>query len=170
MESLGLDLSKVPMDLILNILNIVLLFLIVRALAYKPIRAFMDARTARINAAAQEAADKAAEADKVKAEYEALLAQSDEKAQAILDDAKKQAGVESAQILESARSEAETIRKDADADAAQKRADALNGMQEEVVDLAFDISEKLLEHSIRDADTKKLADRLFDERTGGGEA
>lgn len=170
MESLGLDLSKIPMDLILNILNIVLLFVIVRALAYKPIRDFMEARTARINASSQQAADKAAEADKVKAEYEALLAQSAEKVQAILDDAKKQADAESAQILEAARSEAETILGDAGAEAEKTRADALQGMQDEVVDLAFGISEKLLEHSIRDADTKKLADRLFDERTGGGKA
>ena len=43
-------------------------------------------------------------------------------------------------------------------------------MQRDVVDLAFGISEKLLGHSITDADTKKMADRLFDESLSGGKA
>lgn len=169
MESLGLDLSKVPMDLILNILNIVLFFLIVRALAYKPIRKFMDARTEKVNAAAKAAEEKAAEADAAKAQYDALLADSETKSRAILQESKKQADADAAQILENAKAQAEQILRDADADAAKKRADALQGMQEQVVDLAFGISEKLLAHSIRDDDTKKLADRLFDSRTGGGD-
>ena len=45
--------------------------------------------------------------------------------------------------------------------------DALKDMQSDVVDLAFGISEKLLARSIRDADTEKLADRLFDSRIEG---
>ena len=54
---------------------------------------------------------------------------------------------------------------------AQKEHDeALGAMRQDVVDLAFDISEKLLEHSITDDDTKKLADRLFDSRVGGEES
>ena len=52
----------------------------------------------------------------------------------------------------------------AQAEAKQTRADALKDMQSDVVDLAFGISEKLLERSVRDADTKKMADRLFDSR------
>ena len=73
MESLGFDASKIPIDLLLNLLNIVLLFLIVRTLAYKPIRKFMDARTARVTAEAKAAEEKAAEAEKLKEEYTQLL-------------------------------------------------------------------------------------------------
>ena len=34
----------------------------------------------------------------------------------------------------------------------------------------IDISEKLLERSVRDDDTKKMADRLFDGRLNGGDS
>ena len=54
--------------------------------------------------------------------------------------------------------------------AEQTRSDALKDMQGDVVSLAFDISEKLLERSVRDDDTKKMADRLFDGRLNGGDS
>ena len=69
--------------------------------------------------------------------------------------------------MQDARSEAQTIVENAEAEAAKTRADALHGMQDEVVGLAFDISEKLLERSVRDEDTKKMADRLFDRCADG---
>ena len=53
------DFSNFPIDLILNILNIVILFVIVRFLVYKPVKKFMDARTARVTAAAEDAGAKA---------------------------------------------------------------------------------------------------------------
>lgn len=169
MESLGLDLSKIPVDILLNILNIVLLFVIVRALAYKPIRKFMDARTARVNAAAEEAQKKAEEADKAKAEYEAMLQNSEAEQKKLCDDARRDAEAQAAEIVEKAKKQAEEIVDKAKAQAKTAHDDALKDMQGEIVALAFDISEKLLEHSVRDADTNKLADRLFESELNGGD-
>ncbi|MGN0636080.1 MAG: ATP synthase F0 subunit B [Acutalibacteraceae bacterium] len=170
MESLGIELSNIPIDILLNILNIVLLFLIVRKLAYKPVRKFMDARTARVTAAAAEAAAKSAEADALKAKYEAMLSDGETQNEKTLEDAKKQASAEAAEIVEQANRRAEAILDEAKRKAKQTHDDALKDMQGDVVALAFDISEKLLERSVRDADTKKMADRLFDSRLNGGDS
>lgn len=167
---LGLDFSKIPMDILLNLLNIVLLFLIVRKLAYKPVRKFMDERTARVTAAAAEAAAKSAEADAAKAKYEAMLSDGETQKAKALEDAKKQASAEAAEIVEQANRRAEAIMDEAKRQAKQTRSDALKDMQGDVVSLAFDISEKLLERSVRDDDTKKMADRLFDGRLNGGDS
>ncbi len=163
----GLNLSNIPIDLLLNILNIVLLFLIVRKLAYKPVRKFMDARTARVTAAANEAAEKAAAADAAKAEYDALLQSAQTQCDRAVDDARRNAKAESENVLRDAREQAQLIVAQADEQANRTRQDALKNMQSDVVELAFDISEKLLERSVRDADTQKLADRLFESCTGG---
>lgn len=165
-----INLSAIPIDIALNILNIVLLFLLVRTLVYKPVRRFMDARTARVNAAAEEAAQKAADADAQKAQYEEKLASVQQECDALLADARAQAQREAQNIAASAREEAQAIVDGAKQEAAQQREDALRDLQGDVVDLAFGISEKLLERSIRDADTQKMADRLFDDCIGGEEA
>lgn len=162
-----INISSIPIDILLNLLNIVLLFVLVRSLVYKPVRKFMDARTARVNAAAQDAADKAAEADARQAEYEQKLADADARCASMLASSKQDAQREAAQILSDAREEADRILTDAQAEARREREEALQGMQSEIVDLAFGISEKLLSRSIRDADNEKLADRLFDSCTGG---
>ncbi len=170
MESLGLDLSKIPIDFVLNLLNIVLLFLIVRTLAYKPIRKFMDARTARVNAEAKAAEEKAAEAEKLKEEYTQLLENSEALQKAQKEEAMKAAQLEADRIVADAQAQADGIVKTARAQAKKEHDETLGAMQQDVVDLAFGISEKLLEHSITDADTKKLADRLFDSRVSGEES
>lgn len=170
MESLGLDVTKVPIDLALNILNIVLLFLIVRTLAYKPIRKFMDARTERVNAEARAAEEKAAEAEKRRAEYTALLENGETLKEEQTEAARKAAEAESERILADANEKAAVILADAREQAKREHDETLGTMRQDVVDLAFDISEKLLEHSITDDDTKKLADRLFDSRVGGEES
>lgn len=164
----GLDVSKIPVDLLLNILNIVLLFVIVRALAYKPVKKFMENRTARVNAAAEEAAAKAAEADKAKADYEALLADAQAEKAKVVEEARKQAKAEAQAIVTDARNQADSIVTAAQAQAQKTHDEALQNMQGEVVALAFDISEKLLERTVQDADTKKMADRLFDSHMNGG--
>lgn len=157
-----IQLSNIPVDILLNILNIVLLFLIVRKLAYKPIREFMDARTARVNAAADEARQKADEAVKAKAQYETLLQNSDAECAAQKAAARREAEADAQKIVAAARAEADGILADARARAQKEHDEKLDAMRQEVVDLAFGISEKLLEHSVRDADTERMADRLFD--------
>lgn len=170
MESLGLDLSKVPIDLILNLLNIVLLFLIVRTLAYKPIHKFMDARTERVNAESRAAEGKAQQAEQLKAEYAALLENGETVKQEQTAEARKAAEAEADRILADANAKAAQIVAEAREQAKKEHDEALGSMRRDVTDLAFDISEKLLEHSITDADTKKMADRLFDSRIGGEES
>ena len=46
---MNINLSETVVDLIINILNIVILFLIVKALVYKPVRKFLDDRRAKVN-------------------------------------------------------------------------------------------------------------------------
>ena len=53
----GLVISDAVKDLIINIIDIIILFVIVRALAYKPVKKFLDARKERI---AKELSDAAA--------------------------------------------------------------------------------------------------------------
>lgn len=72
----GLQISDAVKDLIINIINIIVLFVIVKSLAYKPVKNFLDARKARIDESLKNAENKNAEADALKAQYEEALKQS----------------------------------------------------------------------------------------------
>ena len=63
---MNLDLSNVPFDLIINILNVVVFYLIIRLLVYKPGKKFLSARKEKIDKAREElsAARAAAETEK----------------------------------------------------------------------------------------------------------
>ena len=109
-----------PIDFVLHIINIVVLFVLVRTLAYKPVRKFMLAREERIKAQLDDAAAAKAEAEAVKADCEARLADVEKERQALLDESRETAAKESRSILDAARTEADGI-----LDAARANADAL---------------------------------------------
>ena len=54
----GLQISDAVKDLIINIINIIVLFVIVKSLAYKPVKKFLDARKARIDESLKNAESK----------------------------------------------------------------------------------------------------------------
>ena len=55
-----------PVDIVIHILNIIVLFFVLRILLYKPVKKFMQAREDRIKAEKQEIADSRAEIDELK--------------------------------------------------------------------------------------------------------
>ena len=72
-----------PIDLAIHLVNLVVLFLILRALLFNPVRKFLSAREARVAAELQEAADKNAQAEALKADYAEKLSKAEEECQAI---------------------------------------------------------------------------------------
>ena len=109
-----------PIDFVLHIINIVVLFVLVRTLAYKPVRKFMLAREERIKTQLDDAAAAKAEAEAVKADCEARLADVEKERQAILDESRETATKESRSIIDAAHTEAAGI-----LDTARANADAL---------------------------------------------
>ncbi|MCR5484933.1 MAG: F0F1 ATP synthase subunit B [Clostridiales bacterium] len=165
----GFDIRNLPMDLILNILNIVLLFVIVRALVWKPVKKFLDARNEKLKKAAESAAADKAEALETKSKYEALIADIEKTAAETEEKAKKEAGMQAEKIIADAEKKAEDIKSDALKSAEDEKTRALENMRSDVVDLAFSISEKLIERNIKDGDNMKIAEKFFDEHLSEGE-
>ncbi|MCR4564291.1 MAG: F0F1 ATP synthase subunit B [Clostridiales bacterium] len=157
----GLDFSKLPIDLLLNILNVILLFLITRFLVYKPVKKFMQARKDRIDAEKADAEQQMKEAEALKEEYSSLLADADEKARQTVLDGENEAKKRSAEIIGKANDEAERIRKDAEEKAEKEKGEALESMKGEVASLAVSISEKILSREITDKDNERIVESFL---------
>lgn len=166
---LGLNVSSLPMDLILNILNIILLFVIVRALVWKPVKKFLSERNAKLEEKAQQAQQDMQNAQDLKAEYEKLLSDSEVTARNIINESRHDADRQAKQILDEARQSAAEIQEDARLQAEAQRQKLTDGMQDEVINLAFDISAKLLNREINDEDNRRIAESFFESQTQSGE-
>ena len=105
----GLDFSKIPMDLILNFINIILLFIIVKALLYKPVRKFLDARAEKTAAVMKDAQAEKESALALKADYESRMGDAQTEVKKLIKDGEIKAAEKAAAIIENANKQAEEI-------------------------------------------------------------
>lgn len=157
----GLQISDAVKDLIINIINIIVLFVIVKSLAYKPVKNFLDARKARIDESLKNAENKNAEADALKAQYEDALKQSKQESDKIIGEAELSAQKRAAEITADADKKAADITEKARKDAEREYNERMSGLKADVTDIAFDISKKILSREVTDADNMAIADEFF---------
>ena len=164
------DFSNFPIDLILNILNIVILFVIVRFLVYKPVKKFMDARTARVTAAAEDAGAKAKAAEELSEQLRAQLADAANDADRIRNEAAAAAKAQADNVLKEAGEQADRIVSEAKERAEAEREEVLSSLRSDIASSAEAIAGKILERKVSDEDTKRIAEEFFREAESGGVA
>ena len=159
---MGLVSKEMIADLIINIINILILFFLTKALLYKPVKKFLTARRERMaqEAAALEAAKAEAEAEKTR--YEALLTDAETEKAEMLRQAERDAQEKARAVLEQAGQQAKEALDKAAGEAQREKEKLLASAREDVADLAVDISAKILAREITDADNLAIARRFFE--------
>lgn len=150
-----------PRDILLHAINVVVLFVGIRLLLYKPIRRFMDGRAGRVAAQLDDAAarEQAADARKKQLEEAAQQAKIDA-AQAIASGV--QQGQKTAdELLKRTRQQAQTIVEDAQAEAKQIQLEAKEAVRAQAINMAVEIAGKMLEREVKQADHQKIIDEFL---------
>ncbi len=161
LESLGITKDLIA-DLVINIGSIIVLFLIVKKLAYKPVKRFMDERTQRVNALKADAEAREKEAQEKIERYNVLLEESEKaKAQAVKV-GEQQALEESKLIISNAKDKAQSIVENANKKAQEKYDSAIEEANDYIVNLTIDASSHLLKREITDEDNKKIVKDFLD--------
>lgn len=164
----GLDVTKVPFDLILNIVNILVMFVIVRLLVYKPVRRFLDERNRKM-AEAKENAEKAMqEAQEMQAKYRQLLEENDEQADKLMKKTRDEAERQAQDHIAAARKKADAMLADARDIIAQRESESLLAMQEKVIDLSLSIASKIMDENMDDEHNRRLAEKFFNSELNSG--
>ena len=164
---MDLDLSNVPFDLIINILNVVVFYLIIRLLVYKPVKKFLSARKEKIDKEREELSAARAEAETEKVKYGKLCDDGGKESAALLERTREEAEKTAAGIIGSAKADAEKLISDANANIAAREREAVSGMKDDVVDLSLSIASKLIARSIDNGDNRRLAADFFEKELGG---
>lgn len=99
-------------DLILNIINILVLFFVTKSLLYKPVKKFLNARAEKLNAAQKDAEDAKAQAEESKAKYDAVLSDAEQVKTEAVEKAEAEARAAAERIIAQAKEQAaETVEK-----------------------------------------------------------
>ena len=154
---------------VISLINLLLIFLILKKFFYKPVQKVLSERRALLDKQYSDAKKAQDEAMASKAEWEEIMQSADEEAESILKEATVRADRRSEKIVEEAKEKADVIVRTAQAEAALERKKAREGIKREIVDVSSCLSEKILEREIKTSDHKRIIDSFISEIGEGDE-
>ncbi|WP_308548014.1 F0F1 ATP synthase subunit B [uncultured Selenomonas sp.] len=145
-----------------QILNFLILVAILRALCYKPVVRMIKAREDKIAESLAKADSDVAEAEELKKDYQAQLAEAREKAQAIVDKAEKVAASNRETSLQDTKREIEQMKKAAQAEIQRDRERAADQLKKEIVALSLLAAGKVVEKNMEASENEALVGDFID--------
>lgn len=147
--------------------NIVILFLFLRWLLYKPVGKFLAEREQRFAQRREDLEAREADAQTLREKYERALAEAHEESSRIIQESRVQANRRAEEILEEARRQSRELVDRARAEIQEERRVSRQAMREEVALLAIDIASRVLEREVTLEDNRAVVERFLSrERIG----
>lgn len=143
--------------------NLLILYLIMKKIFFKPVRKMMLDRETEIKELYDGAEKTQSEADAMKLEYETKLENAKNEANEIVKSASHRAALKSEEIINDAHKEAASIIERADKQIEADKKTAENELKDELSGMAVSIAGKVLEEEIDPDKHKTLIDRFIDE-------
>ena len=150
-------------QMLVSLLNLLLLFLIVKKFLYKPAKAMLEKRQSSTEgdyAAAREAREQAMTD---KQAYEDKLKNAKSEADHLIKSAVDTANQREKEMLAAAKQKADGIVRQAEADALLERKKSEEGIKKEIVEVSSLLTEKMLEREVTLDDHQKLIDSFIDQ-------
>jgi len=159
----SLDIISVNIwQILISLLNLLILFLIIKKFLYAPVKNMLDARHATIEGQYNEAEEAKRQALSDKQAYEEKLADAKAEADSIIKNAVDIAHAREEEILADAGARSDIIIRQAKEEAALEKAKAEEGIKKEIVEVSSLIAEKMLEREINADDHKQLIDSFIE--------
>ncbi len=147
----------------ITLLNIGILYTILRALLFKPVSKFMENRALGIKADLENAAREKARAEELRAQYEAALRSAEQETEHILREGRELAQKQAQALLEDARTEAKGIVQAARVQMEGERRSEAMRLKEETAALVLAATGRLLRRELNSEDAERSASALVAE-------
>ena len=144
-----------------TILTFLLLLVAFNKLAWKPLKATLQAREESIQKALEDARQAKQELQRLQTESAKILAESRAEADSILARTREDANRLREELKQKAQAEAATVVKNAQRQIEQETARALQQIRTEAVDLSVAIASKILQRSVSKEDNQRLIEETF---------
>jgi len=145
----------VPWTFIAQICNLFIQMYLIKRFLFKPINEMLEKRRAAADAEITDAEAAKKEANAIKEEYEQNMQEAKEKANEILESARKTATLQSEKIVKEASEQAAALKNKAEKEI------AVNEVKGEIGGIAMDIAGKVIEREINEKDHEKLIDEFI---------
>ena len=150
-------------NIVWTIVNILVLFLLLKHFLFKPITEMMESRTAEIENNLKDAEDQKQKASELTAQYEEKLQGAHAEAAQIVSEARQRGQREYDAILKTAGQDAQKEQERARADMEREREEMLRGVQENVTELVLLTASKLSQKELDQESDRKLVDAFLSE-------
>ncbi len=154
-------------NILLSLINLLLIFLILKKLLYKPVKKILSERKAAVDSIYDEAYKEKNQAEESKLYYEGKLSDLNAEADKIISDATKRANEKSSEIINDANEKAAASVRRANENIEIEKRRAMNEMKNEITDISVRIAEKLIHRELTDKDNQKLVDDFIDNISNG---
>lgn len=151
------------MKFIIVALNLIVLYIVLRKILFKPVTEFMENRTKSIKNSIEDADKLKAEALEMKRSYESQLSGAKAEGERLLDEARLRAGKEHDRIIAQSQQEAEAMLTRARDEIENQRAQMLKEIRGQVAGLALAAASKVIEANMNTESNKALVDKFIDE-------
>lgn len=153
-------------NIVWTIVNILVLFLLLKHFLFKPITEMMESRTAELENNLKDAEDQKQKASELTAQYEEKLRGAHAEAAQIVSEARQRGQREYDAILKTAGQDAQKEQERARADMEREREEMLRGVQENVTELVLLTASKLSQKELDEESDRKLVDSFLSEAGG----
>ena len=149
-------------QILISLINLVLLFLILKKFLYKPVKKMLEKRKAELDSQYESAKKAEEEGESYKKEWEATLQTADEKASEILANATENAKRHGERLIMEAEEKADGIIRVAKSEAELEKRKATEEVKREIVEVSGAIAEKMLEREINQQDHHALIESFIE--------
>ena len=150
-------------ELVFQLINTVILFIVLRKILFKPVLNIIDARenTIKLDIAVGEKAKR--EGLSLKSEYEQKLEAVKNEGQEIIKQATLRAEQKSEEIISSAKEEAVILKERANKDIAQEREKVMNELKNDISSIAILAASKVIEKDIDQVKHEEMINKFIEE-------
>ena len=146
----------------ITILNLLVLFFILKKLLFKPVTNFIDNRNGKIEEAINSANSLKEEVENMKQEYEDKLKCAGEEGKKIVEEYRDRASVEYTSAIDTAKRDAQKIIEDARREIDVEKDKAIAELKQEVGNLVVTASEKVIKKNMDTETNRKLISEFID--------
>lgn len=148
-------------DIAFTLIIFIILMAILKKVAWGPLMGIMQKREEQVANDLDEAAKNRQESQQLLEEQRSLLNKSQNEAQAIVENAKKQAEMQKQEIVSAAKNEAVRLQESAKRDIEAEREKAIAAVREEVVSLSVLAASKVLSKEVSEQDNRALIEETI---------
>jgi len=150
-----------PEDVIISLINITVLFILLRIILWKHVIRFLAERKNRVQGEIDDAEKRRLEAESLHSEYREKLDGAEAKGQELIKQSQQKAGEEADRILSETRDKAKEMITEAEARIEEEKQQALEAAQLDITGLATQMASRILEREISAQDNKNVVDEFF---------